>query len=87
MADGSEGKSKDQAGAESLPQHEIDAQPRARKSRASESCGWPGAGIGRPRRSTPAKHIAAKKTSAKSAEKARPLSEWLDAQEQDGRRN
>jgi hypothetical protein len=34
-----------------------------------------------------AKRGTTKKTPGKSAEKARPLSEWLDAQEKQGRRN
>jgi hypothetical protein len=36
---------------------------------------------------TAVRHITAKKKSGKSAEKVRPLSEWLDAQEKEGRRN
>jgi hypothetical protein len=85
VADGSDDKSKP-AGAKSLPQHEIDAQ-LAREKMARQRALRLAAEAGKPAVATPARRTAGKKTSAKSDAKARPLSEWLDAQEKEGRRN
>ncbi len=86
MVDGFNSKNKP-AGAKSVAQHEIDARlvrektERLRALRLAQAASNPSpAGAA-------GKRASVKKTSGKSTAKPRPLSDWLDAQEKQGRRN
>jgi hypothetical protein len=86
VVDGFNGKNKP-AGAKSVAQHEIDAQLMREKTARLRALRLAQEGsIPRPT-STAGKRSTVQKAPGKSAEKARPLSEWLDAQEKQGRRN
>jgi hypothetical protein len=88
VADNSKEK-RGRGGAEVMSQIEAEARAmrektaRLRELRLAKGGGNNAA----PGATTAVRHITAKKRSGKSAEKARPLSEWLDAQEKEGRNN
>ena len=88
MADDFKAK-RGRAGAEVMSQIEAEARAmREKTARLRELRLAKGRSIRPPpARPTAVRHITAKKRSGKSAEKARPLSEWLDAQEKEGRSN
>jgi hypothetical protein len=86
VVDGFNGKNKP-AGAKSVAQHEIDAQLMREKTARLRALRLAQQGSNPSPTGTVIKRGAVKKTSGKSAVKPRPLSEWLDAQEKQGRRN
>ena len=86
MAEGFNDKHKP-GGAKSVPQHEVDAQLMREKIARLKALRLAQEAANPSRAAPAAKRGTAKKSSGKSAEKPRPLSEWLDAQEKQGRRN
>jgi hypothetical protein len=73
-----------------LPQHEVDAQAtrekmaRLRAMRLAQEAANP---TGRKPATTAAKRTGAKKSASKAGEKSVSLSDWLTAQQKEGRRN
>ena len=78
----------EQPGVKAVPQHEIDAQILREKSARLRELRLAQQASGQGVTATPAKRSAAKKTSGKSNnKKSVPLSDWLNTQQKEGRRN
>jgi hypothetical protein len=75
------------AGAKSVPQHEIDAQLMREKTARLRALRLAQEGANPGRAAPAAKRGTVKKAAGKTSGKPRPLSEWLDTQEKEGRRN
>jgi hypothetical protein len=85
----SSNEDRDRAGAKTMPQHEVDARllrektARLRELRLAREAANPAASAAAGKRTA----VKAKKTPAASAKKPVPLSDWLTAQQKEGRRN
>ena len=77
----------EQTGVKAVPQHEIDAQILREKSARLRELRLAQQASGQGVTATPSKRSAAKKTSGKSNKKSVPLSDWLNTQQKEGRRN
>ena len=77
----------EQAGVKAVPQHEIDAQILREKSARLRELRLAQQASGQGVTATPGKRSATKKTSGKSSKKSVPLSDWLNTQQKEGRRN
>jgi hypothetical protein len=85
----SSNEDRDRAGAKAVPQHEADARllrektARLRELRLAREAANPTVNDAAGKRTV----VKAKKAHAASAKKAVPLSDWLTAQQKEGRRN
>ena len=85
----SSNENRDRAGTKAMPQHEADARllrektARLRELRLAREAANPTANGAAGRHTA----VKAKKTPGASAKKTVPLSEWLTAQQKEGRRN
>ena len=86
MVGGFKGKNKP-AGAKSVAQHEIDARLVREKTARLRALRLAQGGANPSPTGTASKRSTVKKKSGTSTEKPRPLSEWLDAQDKEGRNN
>ena len=78
----------EQTGVKAVPQHEIDAQILREKSARLRELRLAQQASGQGVTATPSKRSATKKTSGKSNnKKSVPLSDWLNTQQKEGRRN
>lgn len=87
VTDGFDEKS-ERAGTKAIPQHELDAQALREKTARLRELRLAQGGGGKSAPAANGKRPAAKGTAAKKGSgKGRPLSEWLNAQEKEGRRS
>ena len=77
----------EQPGVKAVPQHEIDAQILREKSARLRELRLAQQASGQGVTATPSKRSATKKTPGKSNKKSVPLSDWLNTQQKEGRRN
>jgi hypothetical protein len=78
----------EQTGVKAVPQHEIDAQILREKSARLRELRLAQQASGQGATATPSKRSTTKKTSGKSNnKKSVPLSDWLNTQQKEGRRN
>jgi hypothetical protein len=87
VSDGFDEKT-ERAGSKAVPQHELDAQAlREKTARLRELRLAQEAATGKSASAPPVRRAATKKAPRKSDPKSVPLSEWLAAQQKEGRRN
>jgi hypothetical protein len=84
--DGSNDK-REQSGPKGIPQYEIDAEAVREKTARLRDLRLAQGAAGKTGAATTGKRTATKKKTGKSAEKAVPLSDWLNNEQEGGHRN